>query len=456
MVPIINVDNPNFDLIRQTGISPEDLTRIFTGNQQHTWSFVDNGTNDFPLHHYFTKNETVKNALAKFLSIAPENINGQQFATGIDLVNAIENNKYGVGFCKLTDIIDPATGNFFQHISILPIDKNGNGQLDDFENIYGSLNDFSRGVWIGKYPKALVSNLFSVTKIGAKNETKTTFLKWIITDGQNLLDPLGYNELVSSEKQSMLEKLVQPKSYPQTTGNGFSIFGIVFLILFVLTVVGIIITLVFNKYHTKHTPLHRSGDGNDTIINQNSLSFPNGLFFDRTHTWAFMEKDGAVKVGIDDFLQHITGTYTRVKMKTPGEKIKKNEQLLSLIQDGKQLNIYSPVSGTIRYVNESLENEPSLINSSPYSDGWLYMIEPSNWLREIQFLKMAESHKEWLKAEFIKLKDFLVSVMNGKSNGLMPVVLQDGGSLRDHVLEQMGPKVWEDFQKRFLDACGIN
>ena len=76
-------------------------------------------------------------------------------------------------------------------------------------------------------------------------------------------------------------------------------------------------------------------------------------------------------------------------MKIPGEKIKKGDIVLSLVQKGKQLNIYSPVSGTIKEQNKALLTNSSLINSSPYSDGWIYMIEPTNWLREIQFLDMA-------------------------------------------------------------------
>ena len=92
-----------------------------------------------------------------------------------------------------------------------------------------------------------------------------------------------------------------------------------------------------------------------------------------------------VKVGIDDFLQHITGTLTRIKMKEPGEKIRKGEKILTIIRDGKQLNIYSPVSGIIREKNQRLLTDSSIINSSPYSEGWVYMLEPKNWVRETQF-----------------------------------------------------------------------
>jgi len=84
------------------------------------------------------------------------------------------------------------------------------------------------------------------------------------------------------------------------------------------------------------------------------------------------------------------------------------------------------------------------------------MIEPANWLREIQFLKMAEGHKEWLKAEFIKLKNFLSARNFITTQAGVQFVMQDGGAVADHVLQEMGPEVWEDFQKDFMDNCGIS
>jgi glycine cleavage system H lipoate-binding protein len=191
-------------------------------------------------------------------------------------------------------------------------------------------------------------------------------------------------------------------------------------------------------------------------ITETTVNLPNGLYFDKTHTWVFMEKDGTVKVGIDDFLQRITGTYTRVKMKAPGDRLKKNEPLISLIQNGKQLNVYAPISGKIIDINEKLEDEPSTINTSPYADGWIYTIEPSNYLREIQFLRMTDKYREWLKNEIIRLKDFLAASVNLKSLNMAQISYQDGGEIIQNVLHECGPEVWEDFQKKYIDTSIIN
>ncbi|HET6556504.1 MAG TPA: hypothetical protein VFG54_04260, partial [Prolixibacteraceae bacterium] len=187
-------------------------------------------------------------------------------------------------------------------------------------------------------------------------------------------------------------------------------------------------------------------------INTDKILAPKGLYFDKTHTWAFMEKDGNVKVGIDDFLQHITGTLTRIIMREPGEKVRKGEKILTIVRDGKQLNIYSPISGIIRQQNTLLLTDSTLINSSPFSEGWVYLVEPNNWVREIRFLFMGEKYKEWIEDEFARLKDFIAYTVRSNSMLNAQIVLQDGGELADHILADMEPEVWEDFQMKFINT----
>jgi predicted N-acyltransferase len=80
------------------------------------------------------------------------------------------------------------------------------------------------------------------------------------------------------------------------------------------------------------------------------------------------------------------------------------------------------------------------------------MIEPANWLREVGFLHMAGKHMVWLKSEFARLKDFLAFRLQEQNKVDLGFVLQEGGMLRDHVLEGLDPQIWEDFQKSFIDT----
>lgn len=160
-----------------------------------------------------------------------------------------------------------------------------------------------------------------------------------------------------------------------------------------------------------------------------------------------------VKIGLDDFLLHVTGPLSRVKMKQVGEQIRKGEPALTIVQNGKQLVINAPVSGTVKLQNSQLLEDISLINSSPVHEGWIYAIEPSNWEKESQFLIMADKYKEWLKNEFSRLKDFLAYNRQTSNAELVPVMLQDGGELKDNLLADFGPEVWEDFQNKFINTC---
>jgi hypothetical protein len=139
-------------------------------------------------------------------------------------------------------------------------------------------------------------------------------------------------------------------------------------------------------------------------------------------------------------------------MKNPGEKVEKGESMVSIIQKGKKLNLYSPITGTIKAKNEQLDSDSSIINSSPYSEGWVYMIEPVNWLKENQLMMMAEKASDWIKNEFTRIKEFLANSVNVNNTGLAYAALQDGGELKDGVLSDLGPEVWEEFQTRFIDV----
>ena len=191
-------------------------------------------------------------------------------------------------------------------------------------------------------------------------------------------------------------------------------------------------------------------NGNTKVFNERILSFPGDLYFDKSHTWVSKEKDGRVKIGIDDFLQHVTGDYTRLKMKNPEELVVRNEPVLTLLQKGKKISIKAPISGKIKEFNNDLLAFPSIINNSPYSWGWIYIIEPTNWLSEIELLSVAKSYKAWIKKEISRLKDFIARV-NLNDAVSEEVIYQEGGELTDNVLEEFGKDVWEDFQKEFLD-----
>jgi glycine cleavage system H lipoate-binding protein len=306
-------------------------------------------------------------------------------------------------------------------------------------------------VWIGKYPKELSGEIYAAAAFKPTEGTAHHFLEWAITDGQEALTASGFSNLSSVEKTSGL--LAMRNSVPQSGGSknasGLST-GWKFTLGMLAAV--LLVVVLLRTYRKKQKEVSHIPQTTQPPLNENSILAPGGLFYDKTHTWAFMEENGRVKIGVNDFLQHVTGLVTQIKMKAPGEKIRKGEKILTLMHKGKQLTIYSPVTGLIKQQNELLISNPSQLNSAPYTHGWVYQIEPANWIREIRFMYMADKFRDWMKDEFIRLKDFMAVVVNANHVRLNQPVLQDGGELTDNVLANQDPEVWEEFQYQFIDT----
>ena len=61
------------------------------------------------------------------------------------------------------------------------------------------------------------------------------------------------------------------------------------------------------------------------VLSASILKVPQGIYYFKNHTWAYLEKSGIAKVGLDDLLLHITGEVTIRQLKNPGETISKGE-----------------------------------------------------------------------------------------------------------------------------------
>jgi glycine cleavage system H lipoate-binding protein len=451
VVPVISDKNPYLNEVLQQGISPEKLKEVLRSSVK--WENLLGGSPNEFVHVYTLNNQSVSSILANWLN--GESFNAAQL-NPLDLkelIQAVQNDPFAIGFCKLTQISDAENGSFLSGLKILPIDKNANGKIDYMENIYDNMQSFTRGVWIGKYPRELTSSVYVVTPEKPQGKSEIAFLKWILNNGQQELIQNDFSSLTYNEQVAQLARFDEPPLYaslPVEQTN--TLMSALLLTLLVIVLGGLGFELVFRAFTTKNKKSQNAVVETVKAFNEAIVDVPKGIYFDKSHSWAFMRKNGLIKVGIDDFLQHVTGKITKVELKEPGIKIRKGDPLCSIVQKGKVLHLYSPVTGTLIEINEKLKTNASLLNTDPYSDGWIYMIEPVNWELEQQYLQIADRFKANLEHEFQRLKDFLNSTLKSVLPDFAYAVMQDGGSLVDHPLAELGPDVWDDFQTQFIDA----
>jgi len=187
-------------------------------------------------------------------------------------------------------------------------------------------------------------------------------------------------------------------------------------------------------------------------LSVNILRIPQGIFYNKAHTWTHLEKLGTAKVGLDDFLQHVIGEVKFTNLKNPGEIIRKGDVLTEIHQDGKHLKVFSPISGSVLSINTSLYENPGILNEDPYESGWIYKIKPTNWIAETNSYFLAEDATNWLTKELERFKDFVtIGPMRKYSSEPSMMILQDGGELRDNLLSELPSDVWKDFQIEFLN-----
>ena len=187
------------------------------------------------------------------------------------------------------------------------------------------------------------------------------------------------------------------------------------------------------------------------ILTTGILNIPRGLFYNHNHTWAYLEKSGTAKIGIDDLLQHLTGSVQVKPIKNLGDTVKKGETIASFKQKGKTLNITSPISGKIVNLNDEIVQNPAVLNIDPYNKGWICSVEPSNWKNETGGCYLAEDAVNWAAKEIDRFKDFVAFSLKKHFPDYSLVALQDGGELKDNTLSELPEEIWQDFQKEFLD-----
>ena len=122
-------------------------------------------------------------------------------------------------------------------------------------------------------------------------------------------------------------------------------------------------------------------------------NIPGDLKFLSSHEWARVESDGTITIGISDHAQDLLGDIVFVELPEVGQTLDAETDAAIVESVKAASDVYSPLSGEVMEVKSLLEDQPEIINTSPYEDGWFYKLTPSD-LSELDNLLSPEDYSD--------------------------------------------------------------
>ncbi len=140
-------------------------------------------------------------------------------------------------------------------------------------------------------------------------------------------------------------------------------------------------------------------------IPANEFCVPGGAFIAPGHTWARIEANGQVRIGIDDFARKALGSVSEVVTPSHGLTIHRGEILFTLKHGSESVHFTAPLSGRVTKDNESLQSDATQVSNSPYDRGWICMIQPSDLIKELPDLRIGKPVVDWYQEEIKRLRE---------------------------------------------------
>ena len=208
VIPVINSRNPVIDALMKNGITRKELAELFSGKAEMTWGTASGTKDKSAIHIYSWADQSgAASTWAEYLEIPLKDMigNARQGDTGI--IEAVRRDPLGLSFCNAHFAYDTKADKQLQGIRVLPVDFNENGMIDKKEDIYDKVSKLHHAAYLGLYPSHLCRELSLVCTGKPTDPNIVEFIKWILSDGQEVSIQAGYCELRHFDTEESIKNL---------------------------------------------------------------------------------------------------------------------------------------------------------------------------------------------------------------------------------------------------------
>ncbi len=166
-------------------------------------------------------------------------------------------------------------------------------------------------------------------------------------------------------------------------------------------------------------------------------------YYHHGHTWARIEYGGRIRVGIDDFALRMLGPQDEIRLPKLGVTLQQNRPHATLRRDHHEADTLSPVDGKVLAVNSKVTTQAKVANQSPYADGWLMVLQPTNLRKNLKNLLFGTESLAWMEDESARLTALL-----GEETGYR--MAATGGEAIDDIFGTVPDIGWDRLVREFL------
>ncbi len=168
---------------------------------------------------------------------------------------------------------------------------------------------------------------------------------------------------------------------------------------------------------------------------------PEGLRYHTGHTWVQREERNTARVGVDDFAAKLAGRIDTIELPKSGEWFRQGQPVFKIHRNDETTTLLSPIEGEVVEVNSQVVNDPSLLRSDPYGNGWLITLhcpEIEDWHN----LLPVSLVKSWMEEA--------VSRLFAEEPSLVGAVAVGGGRPTDDLLAALPGADWSRITAEFF------
>jgi glycine cleavage system H lipoate-binding protein len=172
------------------------------------------------------------------------------------------------------------------------------------------------------------------------------------------------------------------------------------------------------------------------------FEIPEGYCFHPGHMWVTKESANDARVGVDNFVTNLMGKIDHIEVCGANRWVRQGQKIVTLSSNGTSVDLLSPVEGVVMAINDDVLQDPSLLTSDPYANGWIAMVKSPDLKVNQKNLIQGSMVAPWMQNS--------VSRLNAMLAGPAPALAQDGGLPIDGLLLQLTPELRKQVVKEFF------